>query len=408
MESTPSALSPSRNPANSNNGQVLLSELGPYDVLLGRGTGPNENQGNVRFREIVKETMLCYQHDPLPSASNKSQIVHEVLGRVKALNGYFVRKLTKDELLRKCSLTGAMPKKSAKGGRKQSFCFVVVPDYAAVNKTKQSIRFQLAKVLKDEDYACKKITRAQVFTPAFRTGGRGKDPADPFLRRHGDGPSPSTSRGLSPRDPVLCRDHRSSKGSDAMGGGPTSNGTFDPAGQFPPRRERLLLQASHLTSKPSRAPERTCWVSHSSSFLAATASAADLLRTVTAPPVFLPPRRRSSNATACPPGLLAALMEEQQQCNIIQTAVLVRAQQEQRNASLLSSFFSLERGGGGTFSSPFGCQLPLLSHLLSTATATTTTTTTGSRFSDLDRTSLLMMVVQQQTEDVLRSRHLPC
>jgi hypothetical protein len=28
---------------------ILVHELGMNDILLGRGTGPNENQGNIRF-----------------------------------------------------------------------------------------------------------------------------------------------------------------------------------------------------------------------------------------------------------------------------------------------------------------------------------------------------------------------
>ena len=39
--------SPSRRPSpavTSQNGQILLSDLGPNDILLGRGTGPNENK----------------------------------------------------------------------------------------------------------------------------------------------------------------------------------------------------------------------------------------------------------------------------------------------------------------------------------------------------------------------------
>mmetsp|Transcript_106517 Transcript_106517/g.159349 ORF Transcript_106517/g.159349 Transcript_106517/m.159349 type:complete len:369 (-) Transcript_106517:125-1231(-) len=122
----------------------VLHDLGPYDVLLGRGTGPNENQGNVRFREILKDTMGKYTRPGY--AMSKAQIAREVLDQVQARNGNFVRKLGKGE-------SGVIPSPSEPyNSRSKNFLYVIVPDSVAIEKTKQSIRFQIKAARKESKY----------------------------------------------------------------------------------------------------------------------------------------------------------------------------------------------------------------------------------------------------------------
>jgi hypothetical protein len=355
------------NPAN-NKGQILLSELGPHDVLLGRGTGPNENMGNIRFREILKETMVACQRDnSVPAASMKSWIVYGVLARVKALNGYFVRKLTRDEI-RKCSLlSGSVPKNTCKDGKKQTFRFVVVSDPVAADKTKQSIRFQLTKVRNGDPITSTKTSTTKTkdaisAVVRSRHGGCGKISTD--LRLHVYDPSLSLTRGEAPRDPVLS--HDGSDGTKGKSFFDSYSSSSTSSTQLSASRtcsvimkvlagERLFLRASLLST--STPPTRTTAVENmAASILAAapggsSASALDLLRASASNHSSL----LSSSTATDPLGLLTARQQQmtqdrEQRYSLLQAAVLANAQQEQRNqaASLMSALsLSLENGTGG-------------------------------------------------------------
>ena len=93
--------------------------------------------------------MTKFQESGLDIEMSRSQIVSEVLNKIQAMGGYFVRKLSKDEI-KKCSYLSPhgntlLPKKKngPKNGGLKGFRYVVVPGTVAVDKTKQSIRFQL-------------------------------------------------------------------------------------------------------------------------------------------------------------------------------------------------------------------------------------------------------------------------
>lgn len=71
---------------------VLATELlRPHDVLFGRGTGPNENQGNVRFRGLLENHRNAYYASP--SAKNKSDVVWQITREVKKNGGRFLEKV---------------------------------------------------------------------------------------------------------------------------------------------------------------------------------------------------------------------------------------------------------------------------------------------------------------------------
>jgi hypothetical protein len=115
---------------------VIVHELGVNDILLGRGTGPNENQGNIRFRRHLEEIVEKYLKSPVIS---KTKLASEVLQTIKERNGHFVRKLTSEE---RRSLLGRFWNVKNKNGRENDE-FVVVADKLAVEKIRQSFRFQL-------------------------------------------------------------------------------------------------------------------------------------------------------------------------------------------------------------------------------------------------------------------------
>eukprot|EP00980_Cylindrotheca_fusiformis_P015412 scaffold4335_cov119-Cylindrotheca_fusiformis.AAC.15 len=105
---------------------VYTSEVGTFDVLLGRGTGPSMNKGNVEFRETV--TKLKASYIATPSRKVKKQIIRKIVRDIKAKNGRFLTKLTKNEMKE----LGLSPNKDM---------YEVVSDGVALEKTKQAIRY---------------------------------------------------------------------------------------------------------------------------------------------------------------------------------------------------------------------------------------------------------------------------
>jgi hypothetical protein len=69
---------------------IVVVDLQPQDVLLGRGTGPNEHPGNRMFRSLVEqkkdEHMFC------TSRSDKDQLVQDIIHAVSDRGGRFLRK----------------------------------------------------------------------------------------------------------------------------------------------------------------------------------------------------------------------------------------------------------------------------------------------------------------------------
>eukprot|EP00934_Nitzschia_sp_Nitz4_P006999 Nitzschia sp. Nitz4//scaffold29_size155292//14348//15128//NITZ4_002635-RA/size155292-processed-gene-0.274-mRNA-1//-1//CDS//3329546379//6989//frame0 len=104
---------------------VYVTELGPADVLLGRGTGPSMNEGNVRFRQVVEDLKPAYVSTP--SRKAKRKIVRNAVYSIQAQNGRFLVKLRKSDM----RLLGLRGKEA----------YEVVPDSVAFEKTKQAIRY---------------------------------------------------------------------------------------------------------------------------------------------------------------------------------------------------------------------------------------------------------------------------
>jgi hypothetical protein len=69
----------------------LISDIGPNDVLLGRGAGPNEHVGNITFRQIVADHKKAYM--TTTNRKIKNQIAKQAIQVVKADNGRFLQKV---------------------------------------------------------------------------------------------------------------------------------------------------------------------------------------------------------------------------------------------------------------------------------------------------------------------------
>jgi hypothetical protein len=126
---------------------LVVHELTGHDVVLGRGTGPNEHEGNVMFRSVVMSVLREHiDHQEVPTAptdidiafsTTKSTMARRVVDLVHQRGGKFVRKLSQHERAMLCSQDSS------------SALYVVVPTDVAVEKAKQSFRHQ-KRVLQEE------------------------------------------------------------------------------------------------------------------------------------------------------------------------------------------------------------------------------------------------------------------
>jgi hypothetical protein len=69
----------------------VIIHLYPNDVLFGRGSGPNDHEGNIRFRVLVgarKEEYMATNH-----RQTKAKIARDIVNQVLALNGRFLKKV---------------------------------------------------------------------------------------------------------------------------------------------------------------------------------------------------------------------------------------------------------------------------------------------------------------------------
>jgi hypothetical protein len=120
---------------------MFIKELGKNDVLLGRGTGPNEHEGNVRFRTLSAEILrLCAASSASSGTKmNKTKLAKKVLVAIEERNGRFVRRLTRDEI----ASMGGMSSSKTKGQEANTRdLYLVVPYGVALDKAKQSFRHQ--------------------------------------------------------------------------------------------------------------------------------------------------------------------------------------------------------------------------------------------------------------------------
>jgi hypothetical protein len=120
---------------------MFIKELGKNDILLGRGTGPNEHEGNVRFRSLAAEILRsCAESSvSLGTQMNKTKIAKKVLATIEERNGRFVRRLARDEIT---SMGGKSSSKKKGQEAINRELYLVVPYEVALDKVKQSFRHQ--------------------------------------------------------------------------------------------------------------------------------------------------------------------------------------------------------------------------------------------------------------------------
>ncbi len=111
--------------------RCVTKDLGPNDVLLGRGTGPNEQIGNIRFRALVRDVIQSFGSKDL-DGKEKTRLAKSVMKEVKAKGGRFVRRVE----------SGASTDKY-KNSNRAGDLYEEVTDALALDKTKQSFRHQL-------------------------------------------------------------------------------------------------------------------------------------------------------------------------------------------------------------------------------------------------------------------------
>jgi hypothetical protein len=112
------------------NAEELITELNPFDVLMGRGAPHADSTGNTRLRDIVRDRRLEYvaarQH------KEKNRIAGEIIGAVHEACGRFLNKI--DDRAELEALEAELPK--GKG-----VVWRVVQDYSVLlAKVKQLLR----------------------------------------------------------------------------------------------------------------------------------------------------------------------------------------------------------------------------------------------------------------------------
>jgi hypothetical protein len=104
---------------------LILGDLGEHDVLLGRGTGPNENRGNKHFRDLLGKYKKVYSESDTRMA--KTDIVCHTIREVKMKHGRFVEKVA-----------GRNPRDWGGGA-----VYKEVEDNVAFNKTRTAFRYAI-------------------------------------------------------------------------------------------------------------------------------------------------------------------------------------------------------------------------------------------------------------------------
>lgn len=116
--------------------QNFVSKLNPTDVLFGRGSGPNDHEGNVRFRQLVADRKSQYM------ATNhrltKTKIAREIVQLVLTGNGRFLRRVETKEL-------------EEMGLSEGTECYELVDDDTIMEKAKQALRQNAAKTREELD-----------------------------------------------------------------------------------------------------------------------------------------------------------------------------------------------------------------------------------------------------------------
>jgi len=134
----------------------MIKSPGPNDILLGRGSGPNQFEGNKQFRRLVEERKDEYM------ASNKhkekKKIAAEVLEQIRSLGGQFLE-------LRECEETEVGSSIVLEG------TWIVAPYDVGLEKCKQALRQKKKTGINFEDIEARSESESSekeklIFPPA--------------------------------------------------------------------------------------------------------------------------------------------------------------------------------------------------------------------------------------------------
>ncbi|KAG7369964.1 hypothetical protein IV203_027710 [Nitzschia inconspicua] len=121
--------------------------LNSNDVILGRGSGANLKKGNVKFRQMVwdkyNEEMAGGELTTMEAiAAVKVKVANDVLDEIKSRGGRFLRKTLKAEGVSK---SRPVEDSIISGGSSGDIVYEEVSDKEALEKIKQTLRFQIER-----------------------------------------------------------------------------------------------------------------------------------------------------------------------------------------------------------------------------------------------------------------------
>lgn len=115
--------------AAKSDGEVITT-LNANDVLFGRGSGPNDHEGNIRFRALVSERKAEYM--ATNHRQTKAKIARDIVDTVLSKSGRFLKKIEPNDAKRF-------------GLPKGVDAWTVVDDETIMEKAKQALRQQRDK-----------------------------------------------------------------------------------------------------------------------------------------------------------------------------------------------------------------------------------------------------------------------
>jgi hypothetical protein len=231
---------------------TIVNDIGENDILLGRGTGPNENQGNIRYRQTITEVFL---EDHVQSANplSKFKLASKIVQTVNARNARFLRKLTKAEV------KAVLRKRPTAHDQEH---FMVVSDKVAIDKTRQALRFQSQKC---NNWSCPrstadgktKLNQDSSKLPSRKSPGLTGHSKSGAITKTPEGSRPSLPTNLTsnltnlPFDPSVCISMRGGTAFnrvDVANGPRFPNRLMEPISAVPNQESREQMLARMLAS----------------------------------------------------------------------------------------------------------------------------------------------------------------
>jgi hypothetical protein len=114
-------------------GLKYVQDIKLHDVLLGRGSGPNEHAGNKFFRELIQKQMDEFSFPRRNRKAERKSILQTIIRQVKEKEGRFLRRLSKSEARKQIG--------GDKKGKTSGAFYEIVDDQTAADKTKQAFRY---------------------------------------------------------------------------------------------------------------------------------------------------------------------------------------------------------------------------------------------------------------------------